>query len=70
MFHSFNPSYLEAKIRRTVLRPEWANSSQDPQNKTRAKWTGGVAKVVEHLLCKCEALSSNPSPTEVKKINK
>jgi hypothetical protein len=23
--------------------------------------------VVEHLLCKCEALSSNPSPTPVKK---
>jgi hypothetical protein len=25
---------------------------------TRTKWTGGVAKVVEHLLCKLEALSS------------
>jgi hypothetical protein len=23
-------------------------------------WTGGVAQVVEYLLCKCEALSSNP----------
>jgi hypothetical protein len=29
---------------------------------TRAKWTGDVAPAVEHLLCKCEALSSNPSP--------
>jgi hypothetical protein len=29
---------------------------------TRAKWTGGVVQVVEHLLCKCEALSSKPSP--------
>jgi hypothetical protein len=27
---------------------------------TTAKWTGGVAQVVEHLLCKCEDLSSNP----------
>jgi hypothetical protein len=30
----------------------------------RAKWTGGVAQAVEHLLCECEALSSNPSPTK------
>jgi hypothetical protein len=28
---------------------------------TRAKWTEGVVQV--HLLCKLEALSSNPSPT-------
>jgi hypothetical protein len=26
---------------------------------TRAKWTGGVAQVVEHLLCKHEAVSPN-----------
>jgi hypothetical protein len=31
-------------------------------------WTGGMAQAVEHLLCKCKVLSSNPSPT--KKINK
>jgi hypothetical protein len=31
---------------------------------TRAKWTGGVAQVVELLLCKHKALSSNPSPTK------
>jgi hypothetical protein len=35
---------------------------------TRAKWTGGVAYVVECLLCMSEALSSNFSPT--KKIKK
>jgi hypothetical protein len=29
---------------------------------TGAKWTGGVAQVVESLLSKCKALSSNPSP--------
>jgi hypothetical protein len=29
---------------------------------TRAKWTRGVAQVVHGLLCKCKALSSNPSP--------
>jgi hypothetical protein len=31
---------------------------------TRAKWTGGVAQVVELLLCKHEVLSSNPNPRE------
>jgi hypothetical protein len=31
---------------------------------TRAKWTGGVAQVVEHLLCECKALSSNSNPTK------
>jgi hypothetical protein len=30
----------------------------------RAKWTGGVAKDIEHLLCKHEALSSNSNPTK------
>jgi hypothetical protein len=44
-------------------------SSRDPISKiTRAKWTEGGAQVVLCLLCKCEALSSNPSPT--KKENK
>jgi hypothetical protein len=31
---------------------------------TRAKWTGGVVQVVEHLLCRCRVLSSNSSPTK------
>jgi hypothetical protein len=31
-------------------------------------WAGGVAQVVEHLSSKREALSPNPSKTEVKKI--
>jgi hypothetical protein len=37
---------------------------------TRAKWqkwNGGVVPVLEWLLCKHKALSSNPSPTEKKK---
>jgi hypothetical protein len=35
---------------------------KDPISKiTRAKWTGGVAQVVQHLLCKYKILSSNPS---------
>jgi hypothetical protein len=32
----------------------------------RAKWTGGMAQAVECLLCKCEALSSNPTKTKYK----
>jgi hypothetical protein len=31
---------------------------------TRAKWTGSVAQVVEHLLCKPNTQSSNPNPTK------
>jgi hypothetical protein len=28
--------------------------------------TGGVTQAVDHLLCNCEALSSNPCPTKKK----
>jgi hypothetical protein len=48
-------------------RPAQANSLGDetPISKiTRAKWTGSVAQVVEKLLCKHEALSSNSSLTK------
>jgi hypothetical protein len=45
-----------------------AMNSQDTISKiTREKWTGSVAQGVECLLCKCEALSSNASPTKKKK---
>jgi hypothetical protein len=40
-------------------KPAWANSSRDPISKiTRAKEAGGMAQVVEHLLCKHTALGS------------
>jgi hypothetical protein len=35
---------------------------QDPISKiTKAERAGGVTQVVEHLLSKCDALSSNPN---------
>jgi hypothetical protein len=40
------------------------------QKITRAKWTGDVAQAIKHLLCKCEALSSNTSPIKKKKRKK
>jgi hypothetical protein len=47
----------EAEIGRIMA--QGANSSQDPISKIlRTKWT--ESEVVEHLLCKHEALSSNP----------
>jgi hypothetical protein len=51
-------------------RPAQADSSKTPISKiTRAKWTGGVAEAVEHLLCECEALSPTPlSPIKIKKL--
>jgi hypothetical protein len=46
-----------------------ANSSRDPISKiTRIKWIVGMSQVVGHLLCKCETLSSNPSPKKTKKV--
>jgi hypothetical protein len=47
------------------------NSLQDSISKiSRAKWTRGMVHAVEYLLCKSEALSSNPSPTKNKQTNK
>jgi hypothetical protein len=42
------------------------NSLEDSISKiSRAKWTGSVARAVKHLLCKNEALNSNPNPTKI-----
>jgi hypothetical protein len=50
-------------------RPAWQNSLWDLISKiSRAKWTGSVAQIAAYLLYRCEALSSNLSPT--KKENK
>jgi hypothetical protein len=59
----------EAEIRRTRIRGHHGKkSSQDPISKiTRVKWTPGVAQAVEHLLCKWQALGSNPSYTKTNK---
>jgi hypothetical protein len=37
------------------------------KSKLKAKRTGGVAQVIEHPLCKCKALSSDPSNTKKQK---
>jgi hypothetical protein len=47
----------EAKIKRILIQGQARQIGQE------TKWTGGVAQVVEYLLCKCEALSSNSSLT-------
>jgi hypothetical protein len=64
MAHVCDPSYLGGRDREDHgLRPAWANSLQDPISKiTRAKWTRDLVQTIECLLCKCKALSSNPSP--------
>jgi hypothetical protein len=63
--HTCNLNYLGGwDLKDSCARPAWANISRDPIFKiTRAKWTGCAAEAVEHLLCKHETLSSNPSPT-------
>jgi hypothetical protein len=58
--HGCNPSYLGI----------WDHHNYGPGKQfmrpiskiNREKWTGGVAKAVQCLLCKCKVLSSNPSP--------
>jgi hypothetical protein len=55
----------EAEIRRIMVQGQPGQRiHKDPISKIiTAKWTGSVPHVVESLLCKCEALSSNSSPT-------
>jgi hypothetical protein len=48
------------------LRPVWAELERPISKITRVKWAGKVAQV-EHLLCKCDALSLIPTPTKKKK---
>jgi hypothetical protein len=48
-----------------VLRPDWANSLQDPIFKII---TRGVAPAVQNLFCKHETPSSNPSPKKELKL--
>jgi hypothetical protein len=52
---------LEAEIRSMAVQGQPRQMVQEiPIFKiTRAKWTGGMAKAVECLLCKSEALSSD-----------
>jgi hypothetical protein len=49
-------------------RPASENSLCNPISKiTTAKWTDCVSQMIEHWHCKCDALSSYPSPTKNKK---
>jgi hypothetical protein len=59
----------EAEIRRITVQgqPGQIVHETPPFPKiTIEKWIGIVAQVVEDLLCKCKALSSNPFPTRKK----
>jgi hypothetical protein len=62
----------EAEIGRIVVQGQPGQIvRQNPISKiTRTKWIGSVAKVVECLLCKHKAMSSNPSSTKKKKKKK
>jgi hypothetical protein len=64
-------SHLREIGRITIQAQPGQNVQEIPSPKiTRAKWSGDVAQAIEHLLCKCEALSSNHSPTKKKKKKK
>jgi hypothetical protein len=54
----------EAEIGRMEVQGQHRQTVHETISKIpRTKWTGSVAQVMECLLCKCKALSSNPSPT-------
>jgi hypothetical protein len=41
------------------------NNLQDHVSKiTSTKWTEDVTQAIEHLICKCKALSSSPTPNQ------
>jgi hypothetical protein len=67
--HTCNPSYVgDWDSEYQSLRPARENSSQVPISKIkRAKWSRGVTQVVEHLVCKHKALSSNSNATKQKR---
>jgi hypothetical protein len=59
----------EANIRRILVQGQHRKVAHETTSSklARAKWTADVAQVVEPLLCKPEALNSNPSPSPPKK---
>jgi hypothetical protein len=63
---------LEAEIRRISVQGQLRQIVCETLSHkiTSVKWTGGMTQAVEHLLCKCEALSSNPSPTKNKQTKR
>jgi hypothetical protein len=67
--HICNPSYIGGRSRRIVVQGQPTQSTRPYLEKhTKVKKAGGgVAQVLEHLLTKCKALSSNPVLPEKKK---
>jgi hypothetical protein len=69
--HTYDPSYLGGWDQEDCSwRLAQANGFWDPPSPkiNRAKWNGGVAHAVEHLLCKHEALGSNTCPIKKKML--
>jgi hypothetical protein len=72
--HAYNPSYLGGRDQEDQSsKPAWANSSGDPisKNPSQKNRAGRVTQVIEHLLSKHKALSSNSTVAKkTKKRNK
>jgi hypothetical protein len=62
----------EAEIRDNRGLAQWGKQLKRShfQYNHSKKYTRGMAQAVEHMLSKCKALSSNPSPTKIKKVGK
>jgi hypothetical protein len=67
--HACGPSYLGVWGRRIVIWGKPRQLAGDLSEKqTKSKKTGGMTKVIEHLLPKCMALSSIPSTITKKSL--
>jgi hypothetical protein len=68
--HAYNPNLLgDWKQEDHSSRPAWQIAFEAPLSKiTRAKWTGGMAQVIEHLFCKHKVPSLNLTNTPNKKV--
>jgi hypothetical protein len=66
--HLSSQLWPEAYNRRIVVQAHLSKKQDLISKITRAKRSGGMAQVVEHLPSKCETLSSNPSTGKKKKV--
>jgi hypothetical protein len=70
--HTCNSSYSGDRDRRISVQGQPREIVQETylENTQHKKGAGGVAQVVEHLPCKCEALSLNCSTTKERKTSR
>jgi hypothetical protein len=67
VIHTYNPSYLEGRGRRTAVQGQPGQKHKTMCEKQTKSKRIGVRQVTEHWSNKRKALSSNPSTAKIKK---